>query len=73
MTATEIQQLLSNQEETDARVVPYPLYAASIGFPAAIVRTPDSDTFFVLLRHALNISMTIYMNFGIGGQVNAKR
>ena len=66
MTATEIQQLLSNQEETDTRVVLYLQYAASIKFPAAIVRTPDSDIFFILLHHALNISMTIYMDVGVG-------
>ena len=66
MTATEIQLLLSNQEETDTRVVLYLQYAASIGFPAAIVRTPDSDIFFILLHHALNISMTIYMDVGVG-------
>ena len=66
MTATEIQQLLSNQEETDTRVVLYLQYAASIGFPEAIVRTPASDIFFILLHNALNISMTIYMDVGVG-------
>ena len=46
----EILELVSNQEETDARVVLYPSYVVKHGYKSAVVRTPDSDIFFILLH-----------------------
>ena len=37
--------LLTNEKGTDTRIVLYLQYATSIGFLAAVVRTPDSDVF----------------------------
>ena len=42
----EIHSIKSNQEETDTRIVLYIKCAESLGFPTAVVRTPDSDIFF---------------------------
>jgi len=39
----EIEELKSNQEETDTRVVLYLNYAVKLGYKSAVVRTPDSD------------------------------
>ena len=46
----EIEELKSNQEETDTRVVRYLNYAVKLGYKSAVVRTPDSDIFFILLH-----------------------
>ena len=56
----------SNQEETDTRVIPYIQYAESLGFPFAVVCTPDSDIFFILLFHAHHFNIIIYLQIGMG-------
>ena len=48
------------------RIVLYLKHAASSGFLEAIVRTPDSDVFFILLHHAPDILMTVYVDIGVG-------
>ena len=62
----EIPSLTSNQEETDMRVVLYIKYAESLGFPAVIVRSLDSDIFFILLFHANSFNIIIYIDVGMG-------
>ena len=57
---------MSNQEETDTRIVLYLKYAAKLGFPSAVVRTPDTDVFFTLLLHANNIPLTIFLDIETG-------
>ena len=56
----------SNQEETDTRIVLYIKYAEILGFPTVVVRTPDSDIFFILLFHASSFNIGIYLDIGIG-------
>ncbi|KAJ8248142.1 hypothetical protein GJAV_G00238790 [Gymnothorax javanicus] len=63
---TEIHALCSNQEETDSRVVLYLHHAVKLGFKPAIVRTPDTDIFVILLHHAHTISLTVYIDIGTG-------
>ena len=65
---TEILELRSNQEETDTRVVLYVRYAESRGFDSVIVRTPDTDIFFILLHHCHEFQITIYVDIGKGKQ-----
>lgn len=62
----EIEELKSNQEETDTRVVLYLNYAVKLGYKSAVVRTPDSDIFFILLHYAHSIPITIYLDTGSG-------
>lgn len=62
----EIEELVSNQEETDTRVVLYLNYAVRLGFKSAVVRTPDTDIFFILLHYAHSIPITIYLDTGSG-------
>ena len=66
VTAREIHELVSNQEETDTRVVLYLQYAAKLGYKSAVVRTPDTDIFLILLHHAQSIALTIYLDTGTG-------
>ena len=56
----EIEELVSNQEETDTRGVLYLNYAVRLGFKSAVVRTPDTDIFFILLHYEHSIAITIY-------------
>ena len=63
----EIPGLRSNQEETDSRVVLYLLYAKEQGYQQAVVHSPDSDIFFILLHYAKQLRpLTIYFDTGSG-------
>ena len=63
----DILELTSNQEETDTRIVLYLYFAAKMGYKSAVVRSPDSDIFFIiLLFHANNIPLTVYLDIGVG-------
>ena len=62
----EIHSLRSDQEETDTRIVIYLHYAENRGFKSAVVRTPDSDIFFILLLHAHEFALTVYLDTGTG-------
>ncbi|KAJ8348897.1 hypothetical protein SKAU_G00274860 [Synaphobranchus kaupii] len=66
VTSKEVYSLRSNQEETDTRIVLYCHHAAELGFKRAVVRTPDSDVLFILLYHAQNIKLTVYIDIGTG-------
>ena len=66
VTTREIHELVSNQEETDTRVVLYLMYAAKLGYKPAGVRTPDTDIFLILLHHAHSIPLNIYLDSGTG-------
>lgn len=66
VTAQEIHELMSNQEETDTRIVLYLKYAAKIEYKSAVVRTPDTDIFVILLFYASSIALTIFIDIGIG-------
>jgi hypothetical protein len=37
-----------------------------MGYSSAVVRTPDTDIFVILLHHASSISLTIYLDTGTG-------
>uniref|UniRef100_UPI00358F3B0A uncharacterized protein n=1 Tax=Myxine glutinosa TaxID=7769 RepID=UPI00358F3B0A len=58
----ELPTIYSNQEETDTRVVLYLHHAATIGYKNAVVRTPDTDILLILLHHAHNIKLTVYLD-----------
>lgn len=64
--AHEIHTIYSNQEETDTRVVLYLHHAAAIGYKDAVVRTPDTDIFVILLYHAHEIKLNVYLDTGSG-------
>ena len=64
----ELPALYSNQEETDTRVVLYLHHAAALGYKNAVVRTPDTDIFVILLYHAHSINLTVYLDTGSGKQ-----
>ena len=56
----------SDQEETDSRIVLYLPHAENLRFKSAVVHTPDSDIFFILLLHAHDLTITIYLDTGTG-------
>ena len=61
MTANEIHELTSNQEETDTGVVLYLKFAAQMGYKSAVIRTPDTNILVILLHHAHALQITIYL------------
>ena len=59
--------LSSNQEETDTRVILYIGYAEKCGFENVVIRSPDSDIFFILLHFSNQFpTLTIYFDTGCG-------
>ena len=40
--------------------------AVNLGYKNAVVPTPDTDILVILLYHAHNISLTIYLDTGLG-------
>ena len=41
-------------------------YATRLGYKSAVVRTPDTDIFMILLHHARSITLTVYLDTGTG-------
>ena len=68
VTADEIHELTSNQEETDTRVVLYLKFAAQMGCKSAVVRTPHTNILVILLHHAHALQITIYLDTGMRKQ-----
>ncbi len=66
MKVCEVTSLRSSQEETDTRIVLYLQHAQNLGFKSAVIRTPDTDIFFIILYHAHALNITIYLDIGIG-------
>ena len=64
VSCDEVLELRSTQEETDTRVALYAAYGAQQGYSSAIIRSPDTDIFFILLSHASNISCNVYFDTG---------
>ena len=60
-----VPEIESDQEETDTRIILYCFQAKLDGFKNVVVRTPDSDIFFILLSyiHALD-GITVYFETG---------
>ena len=65
--SSNIESLQSSQEESDTRMVLYCKYAGSKGYRYCKVRSPDTDTFFILLHHASSLTgITILFDTGTG-------
>jgi hypothetical protein len=63
----EIESLRSEQEETDTRVILYLLYAKQQGYRYAVVHSPDSDIFFILLYYVQKLEpLIIFFDTGSG-------
>ena len=63
---SEIPSLHSSQEETDTRIILYLHHAQNSGFKSAVIRTPDTDVFFILLYHAHDLTISIFVDIGTG-------
>jgi len=60
----DVPTIHSNQEKTVTRVVLYLHHAATLGYKDAVVRTPGTDIFVILLYHAHKIKLTVYLDTG---------
>ena len=54
-TKSVIQELESSQEETDTRVILYLQHAQNKGYRCCVVKSPDTDIFFILLYFACKL------------------
>ena len=63
---SEIHTLRSNQEETDTRKILYLQHAEQEGYQSAVVRSPDSDIFFILLYYAHQLQIIEFFDTGTG-------
>ena len=65
LVKTELTELSSDQEETDTRMILYCFYAKQNGFKNVVVRSPDSDLFFILLNYTHDLTgITVYFETG---------
>ena len=64
----EIHELRSNQEETDSRIILYIEYAIMNGYDSVVIRSPDSDIFFILMYYANHrkYKINVYFDTGVG-------
>ena len=62
---TEVQK---NQEETDSRIILYINHAHQQGYETVVVRSPDSDVFFILLYYAYTFQVTILFDTSSGNK-----
>ena len=65
-TVTEIHELYPNQEETDTRIIMYLHYVAKQGFKSAVIHSPGSDIFLIILYYVHDINLTVYHDMGFG-------
>ena len=63
---TEVPALMSNQEDTNSRIIIYIAYAQDEGYDRVVVRSSDSDIFFILLYFAHKFQLTIFCDIGNG-------
>lgn len=63
---SELHDLYSTHEETDTRIPLYIKHAIDLGFKYTVVRSPDSDAFFILLAFASSLAIIIYLDTGTG-------
>jgi hypothetical protein len=67
VTTFEAEEIKSGQEESDTRIILYLRYAQEVlGYTSAVVRSPDSDVFFILLHHCCHLKITVYLDNGKG-------
>ena len=67
VTATEIPELISTQEEADTRIILHCLYAAERQETEAIVvKSPDTDVFILLVYYVQTIGVDIIFDTGSG-------
>ena len=67
VNCTKIANLGSSQEETDTKVVLHMMYDVDNHHSSAIlVRSPDSDIFFIFLYYAAEVNATIILDTGHG-------
>lgn len=65
VTKTALPEIESDQEETDTRVILYCFYARTKGFKNVVVRSPDSDIFFILLNYIHDLDgITVFFETG---------
>jgi hypothetical protein len=72
-TIMNMHDLDSTQEETDSRIVLYCMYGKQQGYQNIMVKSPDSDIFFILLHHIHRLEgpeLNIFFDTGSG--VNRK-
>lgn len=63
---SEIHEIRSNQEETYTRLVLYAQYAENQGYERVLIRSSDSDVFFILLYFAHQLNTTLLLDTGSG-------
>ena len=66
--AKKINEPTLNQEQTNTNIILYLKYAAQKGFRSSVVRTPDTDIFFILLADAASIRIVIFLHTCSGKQ-----
>jgi hypothetical protein len=65
LTYAEVEELSCNHEEADTRMITHTRHASNV-YPDIIIRSPDTDVFFIALNACVDINANIYFETGVG-------
>jgi hypothetical protein len=70
VTVSPVEELHSDHEEADTRIVLHCLYAAqtALAETRVVVRSPDTDVLVVLLHYASSIGQPLFFDTGVGNK-----
>ena len=68
-----VNDLVSNQEEADTRLLLHSHHASRNGFDDIMIHTPDTDVFFLMLSMSNEIAGKLYMKTGTRGKIRMIR
>lgn len=65
LTYTEVEELSCDHEEADTRMIAHTRHASQY-FPNVVIKSPDTDVFFIALNACLDIDADVFFETGIG-------
>jgi hypothetical protein len=65
LTCTEIQELYSDHEEADTRIVAHAKQASQY-YQSILIKSPDTDVLFIALNACLEIPADVFIEMGVG-------
>ncbi len=65
LTYAEVEELSCDHEEADTRMIAHARHASQV-YPNIIIRSPDTDVFFIALNACVDIDANIFFETGVG-------
>lgn len=65
LTCSEVEELSCDHEEADTRMIAHARHASQL-YHDIVIKSPDTDVFFIALNACLNINADIFFETGVG-------